>query len=87
MDMFNIRVIVPSLDDAHDDKLEKYLRKLPYRHENWTTTVPAKRAITFEKVNEPILNAIKEWFLNNYKDHKYASQCSFELQTSDRYQV
>lgn len=88
MDRYNLTVVVPSLSNEHDDLLDKYLRNKAFTHEYWNAFLPPhKRVIVFKYFDENMINNVKQWFKETYKNHPNANVCSFQVASVERYQV
>lgn len=79
MDLFNLTVNIPYMNDKYDDLVDKMLRNCHYTHDFYGNSHQPMRTIIFHKINENTVNIIKNWFLETYKDHTYNSFCTFFL--------
>ena len=87
MDTFNIKIVIPTGVEEYDLKLNKYLSNKAYSHDYDTFLPPHKRVVTFNNVNEQVVGIIKSWFMEAYKNHPHARLCSFQVSSSDNFQV
>lgn len=83
-DKYELRVIVPTLSDEYDDKLDKFLRTCSHRHENWDNVAPPKkRAIIFNNLSAAGVDQAKKFFRDMYAGHKFVSECAFQVKSED----